>query len=172
MNIKLSKTLTAAGAVAALAFPALATAKPGNGHGQGHGPGQHGHSLQPHGQGQLKPRNYIVKGNVSAVNGNVVTVDVTRANHHGAGLAGQSVQFDLTTARVVGRVHDPSGVQVGDRVIVQARLPRDLTGTQQPYAARRLVDRGPKPQPQSTSQTTQSDDSSSISSGGSDQSDS
>ena len=98
----------------------------------------------------------------------VVTVDVTRANHHGAGLVGQSIQFDLSPpARVVGRVHDPSGVQVGDRVLVQARLPRDLTGTTQPYAARRLVDRGPKPQHQSQSQTTQSD-----SSGGSDQSDS
>jgi hypothetical protein len=52
------------------------------------------------------------------------------------------VQFDLSSGRVVGRVHDTSGVQVGDRVVVQARLPRDLTGTPQPYVARKLVDKG------------------------------
>ena len=170
MQTKLSKTLAVAGAAAVLAFPALAAAKDGgHGHQQGQGHGPRGQSQQPHGQGhgngQLKPRNYEVKGTVSALNGDIVTVDVAHANDHGAGLVGQSIQFDLSPpARVVGRVHDPSGVQVGDRVLVQARLPRDLSETQQPYVARKLVDRGPKPQHQSQS-TTQSD-------GGSDQSDS
>jgi hypothetical protein len=158
--MKLSKGLAVAGIAAAAAFPALASAKGGHGHGHGQA-GQHGQQAEQHGQagkhgaqgkGQSKPRTYEVKGTVSAVNGNVVTVDVNHANHHGAGLVGQSIQFDLSSARVVGRAHDPSGVKVDDRVLVQARLPRDLTGLQQPYAARKLVDRGPKPQPQSTQQ--------------------
>lgn len=160
--MKLSKGLALAGVAAAAAFPALASARGGQGHGGDHGQAgkhgqaeQHGQQTDKHagkGKGQTKPRNYGVKGTVSAVNGNVVTVDVNHANHHGSGLVGQSIQFDLSSARVVGRAHDPSGVKVGDRVLVQARLPRDLTGVQQPYVARKLVDRGPKPQPQSTQQ--------------------
>jgi hypothetical protein len=145
MDPKISKVLALAGATAALAFPALAGAKNGNGHGNSHAQ-EHGQSQQPHGhgnaKGQAKPKNYIVKGTVTDVTGSIVTVAVSHANHHGSGLVGQVVQFDLAGGRVVGRVHDTSGVQVGDRVVVQARLPRDLTGTPQPYPARRLVDRG------------------------------
>jgi hypothetical protein len=145
MDPKISKVLALAGATAALAFPALAAAKNGNGHGNSHAQ-EHGQSQQPHGhgkaKGQAKPKNYIVKGTVTDVTGSIVTVAVSHANHHGSGLVGQTVQFDLAGGRVVGRVHGTSGVQVGDRVVVQARLPRDLTGTPQPYPARRLVDRG------------------------------
>src|SRR2546423_6637900 len=141
MYPKISKSLALAGAAAALAFPALALAN-GNGHGNAHVQ-QHGQSQQPHGhgkaKGQSKPKNYIVKGTVTDVTGNIVTVVVNHSNHHGAALVAQTVQFDLTNARVVGRAHDPSGVKKDDRVVVQARLPRDLTGTPQPYAARKLV---------------------------------
>jgi hypothetical protein len=153
-------------AVAALALPAVAGAHgaPGvHGNSRGHGDQQTASQIQNHvtghGQGHafghLKNRTYVLIGTVSDVSGSVVTVDVKHANHHGGGLVGQSVQFDLSSARVVGRVHDPSGVKVGDRVLVQARLPRDLSGTQQPYAARILVDRGPKPAPDT--QSTQTD---------------
>jgi hypothetical protein len=163
MDSKISKALALAGAAAALAFPALAAAKNGNGHGHGHGNGpskQHGQGHGPRATShvpQSKPRNYIVKGTVTDIAGNIVTIAVTHSNHHGAGLVGPTpVQFDLTNARVVGRVHDPSGVKKDDRVVVQARLPRDLTGTPQPYAARKLVDRG---QPQASQDQTQSDQS-------------
>jgi hypothetical protein len=162
MHQKFSKTLTLAGTLAALAFPALAVAKGGNGHGHGQEQAQlHAHQ---HGQGkanakgQSKPRNYIVKGTVTAVAGDIVTVDVKHANHHASALVDQSVQFDLSEGRVVGRAHDTSDVKVGDRVVVQARLPRDLTGTQQPYKARKLVDKGPQPASQQVQSTTGGDD--------------
>jgi hypothetical protein len=166
MNPKFSKTLTLTGTIAALAFPALAVAKSNHGNGKGNSHGQEQAQLHAHShgqgkagaQGQSKPRNYIVKGTVTGVAGDVVTVDVGHANHHGAGLVGQTVQFDLSEGRVVGRAHDTSDVKTGDRVVVQARLPRDLTGTQQPYKARRLVDRGPKPVSQQAQSTTGGDD--------------
>jgi hypothetical protein len=147
MDPKISKALALAGAAAALVFPALAAAKTNHGHAHANDHAQqHGQSQQPHGhanaQGQAKPKNYIVKGDVTDVTGSIVTVLVDHANHHGKALVDQTVKFDLSSGRVVGRVHDTSGVKVGDRVVVQARLPRDLTGTPQPYPARRLVDRG------------------------------
>jgi hypothetical protein len=164
MHLKISKSLALAGAAAALAFPAIALAN--NGHGNAH-VHQHGQSQQPHGhgkaKGQSKPKNYIVKGTVTDVTGDIVTVAVNHANHHGKGLVGQTVQFDLSSGRVVGRAHDTSGVHVGDRVVVQARLPRDLTGTLQPYVARKLVDRGQK-------QTSQPDQQGQSTTGGDDQS--
>jgi hypothetical protein len=161
MNLKFSKTFTLAGTLAALAFPALAVAKDGNGHGHGREQAQlHAHQHgqgNAHANGQSKPRNYIVKGTVSGVAGDVVTVVVDHANHHGAGLVGQTVQFDLSEGRVVGRAHDTSDVKTGDRVVVQARLPRDLTGTQQPYNARKLVDKG-QPASEQAQSTTGGDD--------------
>jgi hypothetical protein len=160
MNSKISRTLTVAGTLAALAFPALAVARSGNGHGHGHEQAQtHSHGQgKTNAKGQSKPRNYVVKGTVTGVTGDVVTVDVNHSNHHGAGLVGQTVQFDLSEGRVVGRAHDTSDVETGDRVVVQARLPRNLDGTQQPYKARKLVDKGQQPASQQGQSTTGGDD--------------
>ena len=87
--------------------------------------------------------------------GDVLTVTVSGGNHAGRAFAGQAVQFDVTSARIVVRdtngdgKRDVQDVAVGDRVVVQAWLARDGSSTQ-PFAARRLVDRR-RPQPKSGS---------------------
>lgn len=144
MNPNYRGTLVALAAVSAIAFPAPALAK--GGHGNGHA--DHGKSSQ-HGRWQ-HGRALIVKGTVSAVGSDgTVQVDVLHANHHGAGLVGQTVTFDASAARVV--VVDANGdgqrdlgdVAVGDRVVVQARIAKgetpDPTAT---ISALRLVDQG------------------------------
>jgi hypothetical protein len=142
--------VAAAAAVAAFCAPVAAQA---HGHGQEQRQ-EHGHGL---GHRQLhtpKTTNVILKGTVASVDANVVTVDVTRANHHGRALAGQQVQLDLTAARVLVKDvnadgnRDAADIAAGDRVLAQLRIPRgstpDLT---QAFATRRLLDVGPKPTP-------------------------
>jgi hypothetical protein len=74
-------------------------------------------------------------------------VKVTGGNKHvrRAGLVGQTVAFDLSTARIVvadnngdGK-RDASDLRDGDKVLVQARLPRRAPGAA-PFSARKLVD--------------------------------
>jgi hypothetical protein len=87
---------------------------------------------------------YVFKGTFHAAG---PSVSVVRGNLHvrRAGLVGQEVGFDLSTARV--RVADVNGdgmrdaadLQEGDVVVVKARLPRRTPGTA-PYAAQRVVD--------------------------------
>jgi hypothetical protein len=118
--------------VAALALPAAAAAKgrPDNpGHGHGHA---NGHRVM-----------YVFRGTWSGG-----AVEVTGGNRHvrRAGLVGQSLEFDLASARLVVRdvnadgARDLSDVSDGDRVVVQARLPKGDPGDG-PFAARKLVDR-------------------------------
>ena len=85
---------------------------------------------------------YVFKGTYSADG-----VKVLKGNKHvrRAGLVGQTVAFDLSAARIVvadnngdGK-RDASDLQDGDKVLVQARLPRRNPGTA-PFAARKLVD--------------------------------
>jgi hypothetical protein len=121
--------------IGALAIPAAALAKPGHGHGHGHG-GGHGHGHNP-------TVMYVFKGTY----GGAGVVSVEKGNGHvkKAGLVGESVQFDLSSARL--NVADTSGdgsvtaedVLSGDAVLVQARLPKQGPGDQ-PFAARKLVD--------------------------------
>jgi hypothetical protein len=87
---------------------------------------------------------YVFKGTFHAAG---PSVSVVRGNRHvrRAGLVGQEVAFDLSTARV--RVADVNGdgmrdsadLQEGDVVVVKARLPRGTPGTA-PFAAQRVVD--------------------------------
>jgi hypothetical protein len=140
---KLPRAAVALMGVAALALPAAAAAK--GGHGHGHAPKQDRQSQAGHG-GKHAPHSvqYIFRGTWNAG-----AVDVTSGNNHvrRAGLVGQSLTFDLTNARI--RVADVNGdgsrdaadLQDGDRVLVQARLPKGDPGTG-PYAARKLVDKG------------------------------
>jgi hypothetical protein len=75
-------------------------------------------------------------------------VGVEKGNGHvkKAGLVGQDVQFDLSSAKL--RVADANGdgqvtaddVAAGDRVQVKARLGRKDAGPQ-PYEARKLIDK-------------------------------
>jgi hypothetical protein len=93
---------------------------------------------------------YVFKGTLNADG----TVLVTKGNAHvkKAHLVGQSVAFDLTGAKlVVADVNadgkqDAADLQAGDKVLVQARLPRKVPGDA-PYAARKLVDQTHPPAP-------------------------
>jgi hypothetical protein len=87
---------------------------------------------------------YVFKGTFHAAG---PSVSVVRGNRHvrRAGLVGQEVAFDLSTARV--RVADVNGdgmrdvgdLSEGDVVVVEARLPRRTPGIA-PFAASRVVD--------------------------------
>jgi hypothetical protein len=142
MNLKRA-FLVALGA-GALAVPAAAFAKPGGDHGHGHGHGgDHGH-----GHGGNPTVMYVFKGTYGG-NG---TVAVNHGNGHvkKADLVGQDVQFDLSDARLVVGDTNADGsitaddVSSGDRVLVQARLPKQDPGDQ-PFAAKKLVDQSNPP---------------------------
>lgn len=126
---KRTRMLVAIG-VTALAVPAYAAAKPGNGHANGHG----------------KPHDvmYILKGTYG--DGGVVSVSHGNGHVKHAGLVGtDDVTVDLSAAKVTvadtnaDGTADASDVLVGDKVLVQARLPKGDPGVQ-PFAARHLVD--------------------------------
>jgi hypothetical protein len=136
MNLK--RALLVALGAGALAVPAAALAKPPADHGHGHG---HGHGGNP-------TVMYVFKG----AYGSDGVVAVNHGNGHvkKANLVGQDVQFDLTNARLVvadtnadGSV-TPDDVASGDRVVVQARLPKQDPGDQ-PFTAKRLVDQSNPP---------------------------
>jgi hypothetical protein len=136
MNFKKS-SLIALG-IGALAIPAAAVADPGGGHGHGHG---HGHGGNP-------TVSYVFKGTYGG--DGVVAVNHGNGHVKKAGLVGENVQFDLTDANLV--VADTNGdgavtaddVATDDKVLVQARLPKQDPGAQ-PFAAQRLIDQTNSP---------------------------
>ena len=91
---------------------------------------------------------YVFKGTLHVADSSVT---VLKGNKHvrRAGLVGETVVFDLSAARL--RVADNNGdgkrdaadLQDGDKVVVQARLPRRDPGAG-PFAARKLVDQTPE----------------------------
>ncbi len=127
--------IVALGAVA-LAIPAGAAAKKGD-HGKGHakGHGQHGVA-------------YVFKGVYEGEG----SIEVKRGNAHvrKGGFVGQTVAFDLSDARIVVGDTNSDGsknlddVEVGDWVLVKARLPRQDAG-EQPFEARKLIDKTHNP---------------------------
>ena len=137
------KHLAAAASIVALAGGSSALANQGNGHGHGGTTGPTG-ATGPHGKGHVHTVSYIFKGTWTAADG---TVKVTGGNHHvrKAGFVGQSVQFDLTNTRFVvadtngDASHNLADLKDGDKVLVQARLPRKDPGDP-PFAARKLID--------------------------------
>jgi hypothetical protein len=134
MNLK--RNALAALGVVALAVPAAALAKPGGGHGNGGGNG--------HGNGGNPKVGYVFKGSYGGAG--LVSVDKGNGHVKKAGLVGQDVQFDLSSAKL--RVADSNGdgqvtaddVAAGDRVQVKARLGRKDPGAQ-PFEARKLIDK-------------------------------
>jgi carbohydrate-selective porin OprB len=109
MNLRI---IAAALGAAALAIPAAAAADPGHG------------KAKP--KKAAKAVTYVFKGTFTAPG----TVAVTSGNAHvrKGGYVGQSVTFDLATAKIVGvdtnadlKV-DVADVADGDRVLVQARV--------------------------------------------------
>lgn len=133
-----SRTALALAATAALALPAAALAKPHH----EHVAKTHHHVAKTHDKGAGHDVQYVFRGTWSGG-----SLQVTGGNAHvrHAGLVGQTVAFDLTAARFVvtdangDGTRDASDVQDGDRVLVQARLPRRDLGSA-PFAARKLVD--------------------------------
>jgi hypothetical protein len=129
---RMRRTLIVALGVAALAVPAGAMAN----HKEGHA---------PKGKGQAKTHNvaYVFKGTYAGEG----TVTVTGGNSRvrKGGFIGETVTFDLADAKVVvadtngDSANDLNDVQVGDKVVVKARLPRKDPGSQ-PFNADRLVD--------------------------------
>jgi hypothetical protein len=120
-------------ALTAIAIPATAVANKGHGHANGHGP---------------KAVSYIFKGSYAGGG----SVDVNHGNGHvkHAGLVDTTVQFDLSKAKLTvadtngdGTV-DANDITTGDKVLVQARLPKSDPGAQ-PFAAKHLVDQTNSP---------------------------
>jgi hypothetical protein len=128
--VKPRRSWLAALSVAALAVPAAAVAHPGHGHANGHGT----HNVQ-----------YIFKGTYEG--DGVVNVDHGNRHARNAGLVGDDVhvQFDLTNTNLdvaetnTDGVVDVNDIVNGDRVLVQARLPRQDPDPQS-IAPRHLVD--------------------------------
>lgn len=135
-------TMTLLAGALALAFPAgaLAHGVPGGNHGTGHDAGRQD-AAAPQGASGTHRRGSIhrhVPMVALIAHGTVVSVDtttssavvqVTRANHHGSGLVGTQVTFDLSKAAI--SVADANGdgqenladVAVSDQVLLQGRIP-------------------------------------------------
>jgi hypothetical protein len=128
---RMRRNLIVALGVAALTVPAAAVAHHKEGHTKG--------------QGQSKPHNvaYVFKGTYAGES----TVAVTKGNSRvrKGGFVGTTVAFDLADARIVvadtnsDLTSDLSDVQVGDKVLVKAMLPKKEPGSQ-PFDADKLVD--------------------------------
>jgi carbohydrate-selective porin OprB len=139
------RTIAAALAAAALAVPAAAIADPGQGK---------GHDKPAK---KAKTVTYVFKGTFTAPG----TVAVTSGNAHvrKGGYVGQSVTFDLASAKVVGvdtnadlKV-DATDVADGDKVLVQARIAKGTKWaapaegeTAAALVARKLVDKTGAPE--------------------------
>jgi hypothetical protein len=132
----LNTRLLPIGLALALVVPAAAAAKPDK-------------ASAPAKPPKVKTVTYVFKGTWNADG----TVLVKKGNAHvrKAHLVGGSVAFDLTNARLVvadtnadGK-KDAADLVAGDKVLVQARLPRKAPGSA-PYAARKLVDQTHPPQ--------------------------
>jgi hypothetical protein len=144
-----TRPLVALGLVAALGLPAAAAAHGKAGH-HGTKPDKPGHS-GGHGQ---RGRALNVKGTVAAIGDGTIDVLVKYANHHGRALTGQTITFDVSSARIVVRdvngdgTRDLADVAVGDRVDVHSRIPKGATpDPSQPLVASHVVDKGQKPAP-------------------------
>jgi hypothetical protein len=159
LKIPYNRLITAAG-VLALVGSGSALANQGNGHGHGPaagttgatgptgttGPKGHGHAFGKH---KVHKVMWVFKGTWTAADG---TVKVTSGNSRvrKGGFVGKNVEFDLTKARIVVADTNTDGsrtiadVSDGDKVLVQARLPRKDPGDA-PFTAQKLVDQSHPP---------------------------
>jgi hypothetical protein len=137
----LSKRIVAvAVAAAVLAVPSVAAANSGHGKGKGHEKAARKRATKQERRSSKKkaPKNvsFIFKGIYKG--DGVVTVQSGNAHVRKGGFVGQDVTFDLSAAKVLAAEFDgvaglsAGDLQVGDSVLVQARLPRK---TKAPEAA-------------------------------------
>jgi hypothetical protein len=134
-----SKRISVIAAVAAVAVPTAAVAKPGKPDGN-HGKGS------SHAKGQSKAKNAVFKGTVVSTDttaGSVV-VHVLKVNHWSKSFKGTDVTFTVATVKKINVAdtnadgkRDLADIKAGDPVLVQARITKDAT---QPFAARKLND--------------------------------
>jgi hypothetical protein len=155
-GMKPKTTLAVLATAALVAFPAGAMGKDGSG---GNGKGKDGDAAAAGQKAPGKPKKaktdtYEFKGLVVAVGEGTVQVEVTAGNSRGRKLKGQTLTFDVTKAKLkVADVNkdgkrDLADVAAGDRVNVQAKLPRGAVDTSQALPARHFVDKGPVPAPE------------------------
>lgn len=170
-----SRLIVVAAAVCAAAFPvSAASAKKPEGKGKSDKSEKHDQSekkndaakvdkVKPdHPGNAAKGQNLLLKGTVSAVDvtGGLVTVTVTSGNHAAQALAGQSLQFNVSSA--IQQITDSTGegtadlndVVVGDEVMVHAHVVSEaaelVSGAAQPYTAKQFKDEDvdtPVPEP-------------------------
>jgi len=142
MKIPFTKLAVVAAFAAASVLPAAAAADAGgHGHVKQHSQTNHG---KANGKNKVHNVTYVFKGTWNATAG---TLTVKSGNHHvrKAGLVGQDVQFDLTSARIVVADTNNDGqrtvadLQDGDRLVIKARLPRKDPGSQ-PFTAKMAID--------------------------------
>jgi hypothetical protein len=134
-----SKHIAAIAAVAAVAVPTAAIAKPDQ------SGGDHG-KAQAHAKGHSKAKNAVFKGTVVSTDttaGSVV-VHVLKVNHWSKSFKDTDVTFTVATVKKINVAdtnadgkRDLADVKAGDPVLVQARITKDST---QPFAARKLND--------------------------------
>ena len=147
------RTLAVLSTAAFVAFPAGAMAK--NDHAGGHGKGgKNGKAAEAnHPKKPKKPKvsTYVFKGLVTAVGEGTVSVDVKAGNSRGKKLKGQTLTFDVAKAKVQVKDANKDGkrdladIAVGDRVQIQAKLPRGAVDATATLPARHLLDKGPVP---------------------------
>ena len=136
------RTVLAALAVAALAVPAAAGAKPGGGK---------GHSKPAAKEKHVKKVTFVFRGTFTAPG--TVAVDAGNAHARKGGYVGQTVTFDFADAKVVvadtngDLVRDVTDVKDGDRVLVTARVARrtKYAAGAEAVVARKLVDKAKAP---------------------------
>jgi hypothetical protein len=136
------RTVLAALAVAALAVPAAAGAKPGGGKGHGKPAAK---------EKQSKKVMFVFRGTFTAPG--TVAVDAGNAHVRKGGFVGQAVTFDFADAKVVvadtngDLVRDVADVKDGDRVLVTARVARRTKFAEgaEAVVARKLVDKAKAP---------------------------
>ena len=152
--MKPKTTLAVLCAAALVAFPAGAVAKGGPG---GHGKADDADVAKP-GKSK-KPKKPKVdtsefKGLVTAVGDGTISVEVKAGNSRAKKFKGQTLTFDVKNAKLkVADVNkdgkrDLADVAAGDRVNVQAKLPRSGVDASQALPARHVVDKGPVPAPE------------------------
>lgn len=138
----ISKHIPTIAAIAVVAIPTAAVAKPD------HPGGDHG-KAQAHAKGHAKPKNAVFKGTVVSTDttAGTVTVHVTKVNHWSKTFKGTDVTFTVATVKRINVAdtnkdgkRDLADVQANDPVLVQARITQDSV---QPFAARRLNDQAP-----------------------------
>lgn len=133
--------------IVALAVPSVALAGGNPGHGKG-GTNGHGSKAAPKVMYVLKGTlsGYTAYNSSTSTNGSI-TIAVTRANHHGKALKGQTLTFPVDSKTKVVLRNGATAVTDGDKGIVKIRAAKkiaaaDLASTLQGTAAKQIVDQG------------------------------